>query len=111
MTDIGAPTETGTPIELRPNGAYNNTTTEQFGIDSDNSQQTPYPFTVDSYTFYKTICYNPSGEATIDGSTTLERVGEIDLRPTHGTTVNTSSPNVVSIQFTGIGGGVQTYRN
>ena len=111
VTDLGAPTGTGSPLETRPDGAYNNQTSEQFGIDSDNSQETSYPFTVDSYTFYKTVCYNPSGEATIDGSTTLERVGEIDLRPTHGTTVNTSSPNVVSIQFTGIGGGVQTYRN
>jgi prepilin-type N-terminal cleavage/methylation domain-containing protein len=111
VTDIGAPTGSGSPLETRPDGAYNSQTTEQFGIDSDNNQVASYPFTVDSYTFYKTICYNPSGEATINGSATLERVGEIDLRPTHGTTVNANSSNVVSIQFTGIGGGVQTYRN
>ena len=112
VTDIGAPTGTGTPLESRPNGAYNGQTSEQYGINSDNvTEETPYPFALDSYTFYKTVCYTPTGEAMIDGNSALRRVGEIDLRLTHGTTVSANSSNVVAIQFTGIGGGVQTYRN
>jgi len=117
ITDLGAPATGATSgVAARPNGAYNNngtiSSTELYGINSDSTtEQTPYPFTIGSYTFYKTICFSPSGEASIDGSTFLRRVGEIGLRPTHGRTLNPNTPNVAAIQFTGIGGGVQTYRN
>jgi len=115
VTDLGAPTGGTTLIANRPNGAYNNqgtiSPTELYGINSDSSETSPYSFTIGSYTFYKTICFSPSGEASIDGNSALRRIGEIDLRPTHGDTLNQTTPNVVAIQFTGIGGGVQTYRN
>jgi len=116
LTDLGAPSGGTSLISSRPNGAYNNngaiSSTELYGINDDNvTEQTPYPFTVGAYIFYKTICFDPTGEASIDGNSSLRRVGEIDLRPTHGDTLNSNSPNVVAIQFTGIGGGLQTYRN
>jgi hypothetical protein len=112
VTDLGAPTGGASLIANRPNGAYGSSSTELYGINSDSStEETPYPFTIGSYTFYKTICFSPSGEASIDGSSALRRIGEIDLRPTHGVTLNQNTSNVVAIQFTGVGGGVQTYRN
>jgi prepilin-type N-terminal cleavage/methylation domain-containing protein len=118
-TDAGAPTGTGTPLTSRPNGAYMSATVpqtlstqEQWGIDSDNAKQASQLLVLNGYTFYKTIRFSPSGEATIgDTPSSLERVGEIDLRPTHGTLVNANTPNVAAIQFTGIGGAIQTYRN
>ncbi len=118
LTDLGAPSAGTTPLSKRPNGAYIDSTgstssSQQYGIDSDNGNATPYPFTVGAYTFYKTIRFSPSGEASINinGVSALRRVGEIGLRPTHGDTINLNTPNVVAIQFTGIGGGFQTYRN
>jgi prepilin-type N-terminal cleavage/methylation domain-containing protein len=116
VTDLGAPTGGSSLIANRPNGAYNNngtiSPTELYGINSDSAtERTPYTFTIGAYTFYKTICFSPSGEASIDGSTFLRRVGEIDVRPTHGDRLDLNAPNVAAIQFTGIGGGVQTYRN
>jgi prepilin-type N-terminal cleavage/methylation domain-containing protein len=116
VTDLGAPTGGTASIANRPNGAYNNngtiSSTELYGINSDSStEETLYPFTIGSYTFYKTICFSPSGEASIDGNPALRRIGEIGLRPTHGDSINKNAPNVVAIQFSGIGGGVQTYRN
>jgi prepilin-type N-terminal cleavage/methylation domain-containing protein len=117
LTDLGLPSGT-TGIAARPKGAYYNSssnsysTSELYGISSDSStEETSYPFVLGAYTFYKTIRFSPSGEASIDGVPTLRRVGEIDLQPTHGDTLSSASPNVVSIQFTGIGGGLQTYRN
>jgi prepilin-type N-terminal cleavage/methylation domain-containing protein len=111
VTDLGAPAGGSTPLANRPNGAYAGTTSEQYGINSDSSETTPYPFVLGAYTFYKTIRFSPTGEASIDGNSELRRIGEIDLRPTHGTNLSQNSPNVVAIQFTGIGGGIQTYRN
>jgi prepilin-type N-terminal cleavage/methylation domain-containing protein len=117
-TDLGVPTGTGTALASRPNGAYASAATpgvilaqEQFGIDSDDSAQATHLLVLDGYTFYKTIRFSPSGEAAINDSSSLRRVGEIDLRPTHGTQINLSTPNVASIQFSGIEGAIQTYRN
>jgi prepilin-type N-terminal cleavage/methylation domain-containing protein len=116
VTDLGAPTGGTSLVANRPYGAYYNGTavssTELYGINDDNTtEETPFPFKVGTYEFFKSIRFDPTGEASIDGSASLRRIGEIDLRPTHGDTVNTSTPNVVAIQFTGIGGGFQTYRN
>jgi prepilin-type N-terminal cleavage/methylation domain-containing protein len=111
VTDLGLPSGTGSAINLRPNGAYAGMSSEQYGIDSDNSQEASHELVLDGYTFYKTIRFSPSGEASINDSASLRRVGEIDLRPTHGTQVNASTPNVAAIQFSGIEGAIQTYRN
>jgi prepilin-type N-terminal cleavage/methylation domain-containing protein len=123
LTDLGAPTNGATPLSSRPPGAYevasatppgytiSSTQQPQCGISSDSSEQTTSPFSVGAYTFYKTVRFSPTGEASIDGSTIYQRVGEVDLRPTHGAAINVTSPNVVAIQFSGIGGGLQTYRN
>ena len=117
-TDLGVPTGTGTALTSRPNGAYASASSpgvilaqEQYGIDSDNSAQANHLLVLDGYTFYKTIRFSPSGEAAINDSSSLRRVGEIDLRPTHGTQINLSTSNVASIQFSGIEGAIQTYRN
>ncbi len=110
-TDVGAPTGTGTPLASRPNGAYGGGSSELYGIDSDNSQEATHPLVLNGYTFYKTIRFSPNGDAVIDDSPSLQRIGEIDLRPTHGTQINLNSPNVTAIQFSGIEGAIQTYRN
>jgi hypothetical protein len=65
------------------------------------------------YTFVKAVQFSPGGEARIDNSTTsypLQTAAEIGLRATQGTTVDMVSPNVVAIQFTGVGGNVTIYR-
>jgi prepilin-type N-terminal cleavage/methylation domain-containing protein len=110
-TDLGAPSGAGTPLASRPGGAYAGTSSEQYGIDSDNSQEASHFLVLGGYTFYKTIRFSPGGEASIDDSTAYRQVGEIDLRPTHGTLVNAGTPDVSAIQFSGIEGAVQTYRN
>jgi prepilin-type N-terminal cleavage/methylation domain-containing protein len=110
-TDLGVPSGTGTPLTSRPTGAYAGTSSEQYGIDSDNSQEASHFLVLGGYTFYKTIRFSPGGEASIDDSSAFRQVGEIDLRPTHGTQVNAATPDVVAIQFSGIEGAVQTYRN
>jgi len=120
ITDLGPPTGSGSALACRPNGAYEVMSStgaytvmssEQYGIDSDNANKAAYPLVMDGYTFYKTVRFSPSGVAVINDSSAVERVGEIDLRPTHGTLINTNTPNVAAIQFTGIGGAIQTYRN
>jgi hypothetical protein len=63
------------------------------------------------YTFVKIVQFSPLGEAVIDNSNyTLAPVSEIGVQPTHGTTVDTNSKNLVAIQFTGVGGNVKIYR-
>ena len=65
------------------------------------------------YTFVKAVQFSPAGEVRINNSTSaysLQTAAEIALRPTHGTTVDTISPNLVAIQFGGAGGDVTIYR-
>ena len=63
------------------------------------------------YVFTKVVQFGPTGGAVIDNSNyAMATVSEIGLQPTHGTTVDTNSPNVVAIQFTGLGGSVRIYR-
>jgi type II secretory pathway pseudopilin PulG len=63
------------------------------------------------YTFTKIVQFSPRGEAVIDNSNyALASVSEIGLQPTHGTTVDTTSTNLVAIQFTGIDGNFKIYR-
>jgi prepilin-type N-terminal cleavage/methylation domain-containing protein len=118
LTDLTAPTVTTggtgsvTSLSARPNEAFADSTTgEPFGISSDSSDVTSDPFTLGSYTFYKTVCFNPSGEATINGDTSFRRLAEIGICPTHGDALSKSVADAAVVQFTGIGGAVQTYRN
>ena len=82
------------------------------------NSRTPFQYPVGSpapsaqYTFVKAVQFSPGGEARIDNSAdyTLQTAAEIGLRATHGTTVDIVSPNVVAIQFTGVGGSVTIYR-
>jgi prepilin-type N-terminal cleavage/methylation domain-containing protein len=63
------------------------------------------------YKFQKIVQFSPRGEAVIDNSGyALATVSEIGLQPTHGTTVDTNSTNLVAIQFTGLAGSVKIYR-
>ena len=65
------------------------------------------------YTFTKAIQFSPRGEARINNSTSaypMEPVIEIGLQSTHGAIIDSSSPNLVSIQVTGVGGDVSIYR-
>jgi prepilin-type N-terminal cleavage/methylation domain-containing protein len=69
----------------------------------------PTTATTPTYTFTKVIQFNPQGDATRIADTPT-RVIEIGLRPTHGSTVATTNPDVAAIQIAGIGGHVTTYR-
>lgn len=106
LSQIVAPsstTEGSTLLTTRPVSNYS--------IYSSSAQTTPYPMVIGQYTFYNTIRFSPSGEVSINGSTTPQHIGEIGLQPTHGDTLEQTPPNLAAIQFTGIGGNVQVYRN
>jgi prepilin-type N-terminal cleavage/methylation domain-containing protein len=63
------------------------------------------------YTFTNAIQFSPGGEARIsNNNNSLQSAAEIGLRATHGTAVDMVSPNVVAIQFGGVGGDVIIYR-
>jgi prepilin-type N-terminal cleavage/methylation domain-containing protein len=102
----------GTTFDTRPPVTFNGT---QYRI-GDTSQPpdstTPFQYPVGSpYTFVKAVQFSSSGEARIDNNTySPQTAAEIGLRRTHGTAVDTNSPNVVAIQFTGEGGNVTVYR-
>ena len=113
----GAPlTPTGSTFDYRPAVTFriasppntsppNSTTPFQYPVGN--------PEPVWQYTFVKAVQFSPGGEARINNSTStypLQPAAEIGLRATHGTTVDVASPNVVAIQFTGIGGNVTIYR-
>jgi prepilin-type N-terminal cleavage/methylation domain-containing protein len=118
LTDIGNPSPTPNPTPIpdtllaRPYTPYTEGSPfDNFNrIGSDSSDSTLFPFAAQNYTFYKTIRFNPRGEANINSTYTVKHQGEIGAKPTHGTTVDTNSPNVVAIQFSGLGGNVKIYR-
>ncbi len=123
LTDIGPP-QSSLPnasdpnaINGRPKSPYtfgSPTVDYQNRISSDDTHapfnQTLHPFTIQEYTFHKTIRFNPRGEANINGTYALRRVAEIGLRPTHGDAVDLNSNNVVAIQFGGLSGKCRIYR-
>ena len=113
ITDIGSPAggDPGT-VNGRPSTPYTEGSPfDHFNrIGSDSADTTLFTFAAQNYTFYKTIRFNPRGEANINSSYTLKHEGEIGIKPTHGTAVDTNSPNVIAIQFTGVGGTVIIYR-
>jgi prepilin-type N-terminal cleavage/methylation domain-containing protein len=124
MTDIGAPpTSTPSPspasgsIDVRPDFPYTSgspTFDYQNRINSGDTHspenQTLYPFSAQGYTFYKTLRFNPRGEASINSTYALRQIAEIGFRPTHGSAVDANSTNVVAIQFGGVGGNFKIYR-
>jgi prepilin-type N-terminal cleavage/methylation domain-containing protein len=121
MTDIGAPPSTPPPptpspdkLDGRPDFPY--TYSKSIGADhfnrlsSDSSDTTRFTFTVQNYTFYKTIRFTPQGEANINSTYTAKQFAEIGLRPTRGNAVDNSSRNTVAVQFSGTGGNFKIYR-
>ncbi|MEO7934116.1 MAG: prepilin-type N-terminal cleavage/methylation domain-containing protein [Chthoniobacterales bacterium] len=116
LVDIGAPDPTQDPNALgsRSSLPYNNTLQGPFSsqtrISSEGTEVTRRPFVSQGYTFYKTIRFNPRGEAQINSTYTPKRCAEIGIIPTHGIIPDTASKNVVAIQFTGIAGNVKIYR-
>ena len=80
----------------------------------DTTSSTPFLYPLSGttqYTFAKAVQFGPGGEARINNNNnSLQSAAEIGLRPTHGTVVDMVSPNVVAIQFTGVGGDVKIYR-
>ena len=87
------------------------------------NSQYPFQYPVGSpaplaqYTFQKTLQFNPRGESNINsglgvGPVTydVKRIVEVGLQATHGTQVDTISPNLVAVQITGFGGSVKIYR-
>ena len=113
-THTDTPSGTGSTFDTRPNV----TATYCIGDTSpspDSLTQFQYPVgnpePVAQYTFVKAVQFSPAGEARIDNSTySLQPAAEIGLMATHRTTVDTTSPNLVAIQITGLGGDVRIYR-
>ena len=114
-THTDSPSGAGSTYDTRPNVAA----TYCLGDTSPPNSLTPFQYPVGNpepaaqYTFVKAVQFSPAGEARINNSTTtysLQTAAEIALRPTHGTTVDTISPNPVAIQFSGAGGNVRVYR-
>jgi len=113
-THTDTPSGTGSTFDTRPNVI----STYCIGGTSPPNSTTPFQYPVGNpepaaqYTFVKAVQFSALGEARIDNSTdyTLQTAAEIGLRATHGSTVDTISPNVVAIQFTGVGGNVIIYR-
>jgi prepilin-type N-terminal cleavage/methylation domain-containing protein len=118
LTDIGNPSPTPNPtpvpdtVPARPYTPYTEgSPLDHFNrISSDSSDTTLFPFTAQNYTFYKTIRFNPRGDANINSTYSLKHEGEIGAKPAHGTIVDTNSSNVTAIQFTGVSGNVKIYR-
>ena len=107
-------TPTGSDFDHRPNVA----TTYCIGDSSPPDSATPFQYPVGNpepsaqYIFVKVVQFNPRGEGVIDNSNyTMAPISEIGIQPTHGTTVDTNSTNLVAIQFTGFGGSVKIYRS
>jgi Tfp pilus assembly protein FimT len=114
-------TPTGSTFDYRPNVA----STYCIGDTSPSNSTTPFQYPVGNpapaaqYTFVKAVQFSPRGDARINNSTAnsgvevfpLQRAAEIAIEPTHGVATPASvPPNVVAIQFTGIGGDVRIYR-
>jgi hypothetical protein len=75
------------------------------------------PAPLAQYTFQKTLQFNPRGESNINSGLgvggmpyDVKRIVEVGLQGTHGTQVDTISPNLVAVQITGFGGSVKIYR-
>jgi type II secretory pathway pseudopilin PulG len=114
-----APTDTPPPdtFDTRPAPA----STAQIGDTTPAAPYLSFGYPVGSsspqYPFTKVIQFSPRGEGVVDNSNyfasgvTFAPVSEIGIEPTHGASVPGSlPPNVVAIQFTGLGGNVKIYQ-
>ena len=113
ITTIGAPpspTPNPTPLPFRLAARSGLPYTENARINSDSSDSTKFRFSAQNYTFYKTIRFNPRGEANINSTYDLKHVGEIGFIPTRGVVVNVTSTNLAAIQFGGTSGQISVYR-
>ena len=121
LTDIGAPPSpapspapSADSIDGRPDFPYSYA--KAIGADhynrinSNSNDTTRFPFTIQNYTFYKTLRFSPQGEMNINSTYGLKQVAEMGLRPTHGNLVDNNSRNVIAIQFTGVAGNLRIYR-
>jgi type II secretory pathway pseudopilin PulG len=121
LTDVGAP-PSPTPVpappadrlDSRPDWPYTNAAgvgADHFNrINSESPDKTKFTFTTQNYTYYKTVRFNPRGEANINSTYSLKVLAEIGLRPTHGNIVDANTLNVVAIQFSGVAGNLKIYR-
>ena len=118
LTDLGNPSPTPNPtpepdtLLARPYTPYTEgSPLDHFNrVSSDSADTTPFSFAAQNYTFYKTVRFNPRGEANINSTYSPTHLGEIGIKPAHGTVVDTNNPNVVAIQFNGFAGDVKIYR-
>jgi prepilin-type N-terminal cleavage/methylation domain-containing protein len=110
MSDVGAPAGgTSTRLDGRPATPYTETDGDQPArITTEGGDSTPFPIKVGDYTFVKTVRFSPSGEATLNGEGTPRRLSEIGLKPANGAHV--AKENFAAIQFAGISGNIQVYR-
>ena len=115
IADIGAPSSAAPSDGLGVRSDY--PYTHAAGIDadhfnrinSDSSDTTRFAFAAQNYTFSKTVRFNSRGEANLNSTYSLKNTAEIGLKPTHGTTVG-NGPNLIAIQFGGVGGNFKIYR-
>ena len=121
LTDIGAPpSPTPSPapsadsLDGRPDWPYTyaaGISADHFNrISSDSADTTRFAFSAQNYTFSKTVRFNSRGEANINSTYSLKNAAEVGLKPTHGTTVDNTSRNLVAIQFGGVAGNFKIYR-
>ena len=103
---VVANTLAGRPYQTDLDGA----SLEPTLISSESADATLRPFAAQGYTFYKTIRFNPRGEANINSTLPCTRIIEFGLQPTHGNVKDTRTPNLVAVQQAGIGGAVSIYR-
>jgi type II secretory pathway pseudopilin PulG len=96
---------------------YNRISSDDPSGAQQNGDQTKFPFSAQGHTFYKTVRFNPRGEANINSTYSLKNAAEVGVVPTHGSTAPTPPPsgasysgNVVAIQFGGVGGNFKIYR-
>ena len=120
-THTDTPSGTGWTFDTRTNVAP----TYCIGDASHSNSTTPFGYPVGNpaptaqYTFVKAVEFSPRGEPRINNSTInsngtevfpLQTAAEIALKPTRGALIDDNSPNLVAIQFTGVGGNVRIYR-
>jgi prepilin-type N-terminal cleavage/methylation domain-containing protein len=121
LTDIGNPSPTPNPTPAPDTLGARSATPYTDGspsdhynrISSDSSDTTDFSFTVQNYTFYKTVRFGPGGEANLNYSSSpylLRHVGEIGMQQTQGPFVDTNSQDVVAFQLCGVDGSVKIYR-
>ncbi len=129
LLPLGTGTPPGDTFDSRPSPTPAPANDSRFGelngsptAPTTNSQY-PFQYPVGSsvppaqYTFQKTLQFNPRGESNINSGLgvgnvpyDVQRIVEVGLQATHGTQVDTISPNLVAVQITGFGGSVKIYR-